>query len=70
MSARQRVSVAALAKERGISVKQLIKDAIEEGGNIHAASVLLGIADTNVKYYVQKFNLEITQKTVVRERRH
>ena len=69
MSARQRVSVAALAKERGITVKQLIKDAIEEGGNIHAASLLLGIADSNIKYYVEKFHFEITQKTVVRERR-
>jgi len=56
-----------VAAARGVTVKQLVKDALTEGGNANAAGKLLGFSRASIEYVMLKEGLEL--KTIVVERK-
>lgn len=55
-----------IAKQRGISEKQLIYQALTEGGNANAAAVLLGVPRTSITNAMAKYGMMVEVTTAIR----
>lgn len=65
--ATKRRSLKEIAGQRGMSEKDVVKQALENGGNINAAATLLGISRSSVSNAMRNYGLELLHKTVVKE---
>jgi transposase-like protein len=60
-------NIEAIAHERGVSTEELVTAAIEKHGSILRAAMALEVAPNTIRYWLNKHNLEVTQRPVIRK---
>lgn len=55
-----------IAKQRGITEKQLVYEALRDGGNPNRAAELLGVPRTSITNAMAKYGMMVEFTTVIR----
>lgn len=55
-----------IARERGVTEKKLVYDALLEGGNANRAAELLGVPRTSITNAMAKYGMMVNVTTVIR----